>query len=140
MKLQSSFKRNNVQTKGHLTFQCNYHVVFCPKYRRKLLQNPAIEKRFKELAYEIAEQYEFEIVELEVMPDHVHALISCNPRFWIMNCLRKLKWITARKLREEFDELVRRAPSLWTHSSFIASVGEVELSTVQTYIQNQKNV
>ena len=112
-------------------------MIFCPKYRRKVLVDP-IDTRLKELFLQIAEQYQFSIMEMEVMPDHVHLLIDCNPRFGIVEAVTKLKGITSKTLREEFPVLKRKIPSLWTRSSFISSVGSVSLEVVKQYINDQK--
>jgi len=126
------------KTKNHLTFSCQYHVIFCPKYRRKVLVD-GIDKRLKEIFNEVAEEYEFTIEEMEIMPEHVHLLIDCNPRFGVMACIKKLKGVSSRKLREEFPELKSRIPSLWTRSAFISTVGSVSLEVVKKYIEEQKN-
>ena len=78
----------------HLVYDCKYHVIFCPKYRRKILVN-GLDELVKTVFRKIAEQKGFQIIEMEVMPDHVHLLISCNPRFGIMNCIRVLKRYSA---------------------------------------------
>lgn len=122
---------------SHLTYSCQYHVVFCPKYRRKVLTNDIV-PRLKELFIEISNRYDFTIVEMEVMPDHVHLLIDCNPRFGIMEAVRKLKGTTSNILRNEFPELKRKIPSLWTRSAFISTVGSVSLDVVKQYIEDQK--
>lgn len=127
------------KSKTHLTFSCQYHVIFCPKWRRRVLKNE-IEDRLKELCYQIAEQYDFKILEMEVMPDHVHILIDCNPRFGIMNVINKIKGITSRTLRNEFPELKSKLPTMWTRSAFISTVGTVSLEVVKKYIEDQKNV
>ncbi|QST02497.1 IS200/IS605 family transposase (plasmid) [Pontibacillus sp. ALD_SL1] len=137
--MEISTKEKGYKTSSHLTFSCQYHVIFCPKYRRKVLTGD-VEARIKELFEEISNQYDFEIVELEVMPDHVHLLIDCSPRFGIMNCVTKLKGITSRKLRDEFPTLKSRIPTLWTRSAFISSVGSVSLEVVKKYIEEQKSV
>lgn len=122
---------------SHLTYSCQYHVVFCPKYRRKVLTNDIV-PRLKELFIEISKRYDFTIVEMEIMPDHVHLLIDCNPRFGIMEAVRKLKGTTSNTLRNEFPELKRKIPSLWTRSAFISTVGSVSLDVVKQYIEDQK--
>ena len=122
---------------SHLTYSCQYHVVFCPKYRRKVLTNDIV-PRLKELFIEISKRYDFTIVEMEVMPDHVHLLIDCNPRFGTMEAVRKLKGTTSNILRNEFPELKRKIPSLWTRSAFISTVGSVSLDVVKQYIEDQK--
>ena len=126
-------------TREHITYLCNYHVVFCPKYRRKVLID-GIDVRLKEILLQVAEKYNFEITDMEVMSDHVHLIISCNPRFWIMNCIHKLKGISSKILRDEFSKLKTQLPTLWTRGSFINSVGSVNLETLKLYIENQKNV
>lgn len=122
---------------SHLTYSCQYHVVFCPKYRRKVLTNDIV-PRLKKLFIEISKRYDFTIVEMEIMPDHVHLLIDCNPRFGIMEAVRKLKGTTSNTLRNEFPELKRKIPSLWTRSAFISTVGSVSLDVVKQYIEDQK--
>ena len=122
----------------HLIFSCQYHVIFCPKYRRRVLTN-GVDARLKEIFYEVAKKYQFEIIEMEVMPDHVHLLISCNPRFGVMDCVTKLKGTSSRILREEFPFLTSKLPSMWTRSAFISTVGSVSLDVVKRYIEEQKN-
>ena len=125
------------KNRSHLIYSCQYHVIFCPKYRRKVLTN-GVDKRLKEIFINVANEYDFEILEMEIMPDHVHLLIDCNPRFGIMNCINKLKGTSSKILREEFSELKSKIPTLWTRSSFISSVGSVSLDTVKQYIEDQK--
>lgn len=124
---------------SHLTFSCQYHVIFCPKYRRQVLKD-GVDARFKEIAQNIAKEYDFRIIEMEVMDDHVHMIIDCNPRFGIASCVDKIKGTTSRILREEFPWLKKKIPTLWTRSSFISTVGSVSLEIVKKYIENQKTV
>ena len=122
---------------SHLVYSCQYHVIFCPKYRRKVLVD-GIEERLKEIFLDVANEYNFEIVEMEIMPDHVHLLIDCNPRFGIMNCVRRLKTISVNKIKKEFPRIKQKLPNLWTRSAFISSVGSVSLDTIKQYIEDQK--
>ena len=124
-------------TSEHLVYSCKYHVIFCPKYRRKVLTD-GIDDRLKEIFFEIAERHSFQIVDLEVMPDHVHLLIDCNPRYGIMNCVKDLKRESVSPIRNDFPHLKSRLPNMWTRSVFICSVGSVSLEVVKRYIQNQK--
>lgn len=124
-------------TSAHLVYSCQYHVIFCPKYRRKVLTGE-IEKRLSEIFVEVAQTYQFEIIEQEIMPDHVHLIVDVNPRFGIMEAVTKLKGISSRTLRKEFASLRTRLPSLWTRSAFISSVGAVTLEIVKRYIEEQK--
>lgn len=121
----------------HLVYSCQYHVIFCPKYRRKVLVD-GIDKRLKELILEKQNEYQYKILEMEVMPDHVHLLIDVNPRMGVYHVVNRIKGYTSRVLRAEFPELRKRLPTLWTHSKFISSVGAVTLEVVQKYIEDQK--
>ena len=130
-------KDTEYNTCTHLTYLCRYHVIFCPKYRRKILKDGK-DIRLKELFLETAEKHDFEIIDMEVMPDHVHLLISCNPRYGIIDCIKNLKYESARALYQEFPDIKRRLPCMWTRSSFVATVGSVSLDVVRQYIENQK--
>lgn len=137
MNLPSGQKK--YQEKDHLYFSCQYHVVFCTKYRRSVITE-GIEKRLQDLLLQISKEYEFTICETEIMPDYVHLLIDCNPRFGIMDCVRKLKGVTSRVLRDEFPTLKSKIPTLWTRNAFISTAGTVELEAVRQYIAEQKKV
>lgn len=119
--------------------KCIYHIVFCPKYRRKVLDDK-ISKRFKTLVRGRQKDWNFKIIEMEVMPDHVHILLQCDPEIGVNNLVAKIKGYTASQLRKEFPSLTTRLPTLWTRARFIASVGTVQIETVKKYIENQKNV
>lgn len=125
------------KSSSHLIYSCQYHVIFCPKYRHQILIN-GIDIRLKEIFLEIANEYQFDIIEMEIMPDHVHLLIDCNPRFGIMNCIKVLKGISSKQLRLEYYKLKLKSKVLWTRSVFISSVGAISLAVVKQYIENQK--
>jgi putative transposase len=138
MKLQRGSKE--YYSSFHLVYKCTYHVIFCPKYRHKILIGK-VETKLKELLYRIAYDYDFIIEELEVMPDHVHILIFCNPRYGIMQCVQNIKSITAKELFREFPFIKKKylwGGKFWSRSSFISTVGSVSLKTVKQYIENQK--
>jgi len=120
-----------------LVYSCQYHIIFCPKYRRKVLMN-GIDKRLKELILEKQKDYGYEVIEMEVMPDHVHLLLDINPQCSPVKVVSKIKGYTANILRKEFPSLKSRLPCLWTRSKFIATVGSVSLEVVKKYIEEQK--
>ena len=99
-----------------------------------------IDERLKTIFLETVQRHQFEITDLEVMPDHVYLLIDCNPRYGIMQCVKDLKRESASLLKKEFPQLTSRLPNLWTRSVFIASVGSVSLEVVKKYIENQRKV
>ena len=122
----------------NLLFSCQCHIIFTPKYRRKVLNNP-IDYRLKDLILLKQKEYNYEILELEIMPDHVHLLVDINPKISIHSVISKIKGYTSKILRDEFPSLKSRIPSLWTRSSFISSVGSVSLEIVKKYIEEQKS-
>ncbi|MFC5775561.1 IS200/IS605 family transposase [Ectobacillus antri] len=126
-----------VQSNSNITFDCKYHVVFCPKYRKKVLVNP-VDIRLKELFVEKANGLQADILEVEIMPDHCHLLISCDPQYGIHKIVKQLKGYSSRILRTEFPHLKSRLPSLWTNSYFVATVGSVTLEVVKQYVLTQK--
>lgn len=114
----------------------NYHFVFCPRYRRKVLVGE-VEKRFKELLQDICREIEVNIVALEVMPDHVHVFLNALPSISPSDIMAKVKGVTSRRLRQEFKHL-RHLPSLWTRSFFCSTAGNVSSETISRYISEQK--
>jgi putative transposase len=123
----------------NVVYSCKYHIVFCPKYRRKVL-NPPIASRLKDIIAEISTTLQVELIELEIMPDHVHLLVDINPSLGVSSFVSKAKGLSASLLRKEFPELKRKLPCLWTSSYFCATVGGAPLEIVKRYIENQKNV
>ena len=126
-----------MRSNNNVVHVCRYHVVFCPKYRRKVL-TPPVDGRLKTILAEQIERWGQELIELEVMPDHVHLLAGCDPQFGIHRLVKLLKGYSSHTLREEFPALKRRLPSLWTNSYFVATTGGVTLETLKRYVQNQK--
>ncbi len=126
-------------TDHSIVYSCQYHVIFCPKYRRPLLVD-AVAARLKELVLEKQGDYGYRVMGIDVMPDHVHLLLDVDPRIGIASVVAKIKGYTSHELREQFPWLKRRLPTLWTRSKFISSVGAVTLEAVQQYIANQKGV
>jgi putative transposase len=118
-----------------VVYSCKYHIVCCPKYRRKVLVE-GVDKRLKEIIQQTAAEFEATIIELEVMPEHVHLLGEVDPQFGIHRLVGYMKGCSSRLLRQEYSRL----PTLWTRSYFVATVGGAPLSMIEQYIENQKNV
>ncbi len=113
--------------------------MFTPKYRRKVLTG-VIETRLKELILEKQAEYGYEVLDMEIMPDHVHLLLDIIPKKGVETAVNMIKGYTSHELRKEFPSLKTRLPTLWTHSKFISSVGAVTLEVVKKYIEEQKSV
>lgn len=116
---------------------CRYHIIFCPKYRRKVLREP-IAERFRQIVMSMQNEQNFFVLGMEVMPDHVHMLLDIDPTIGVNVVVSRIKGKTAHILNREFPELTRKLPTLWTRSKFIATVGSVSLEVVKKYIEEQK--
>ena len=127
------------QTTRYSTYACEYHIIWCTKYRRSALSDE-IQARFKELVLESQGEYGFIVRALETMADHVHLLISIPPTENVSIMIGKMKGMTAKVLREEFPHLKSRLPNLWTRSYFVASTGGVTLESLKQYVESQKGV
>ncbi len=126
------YKSNN-----NVVYSCKYHVVWCPKYRRKVLVN-GVDTRLKELVISLCQEFSVELIELEIMPDHVHLLVDVDPQFGIHNLIKRIKGRTSRILRQEYQQLRTKLPTLWTNSYFVSTVGGAPLKIVKQYIESQK--
>lgn len=130
--------KQHFKSNKNVTYSCKYHLVWCPKYRRKVLTLP-IQNRLKEIVNEVATETGAEVLEIEVMPDHVHLLCEVDPQFGIAKFVRLVKGRTSRYLRQEFPELRSKLPTLWTNSYFLSTVGGAPLAVIKQYIEQQKN-
>lgn len=121
----------------NVMYSCKYHVVWCPKYRRKVLVDE-IEIRLKELIISRSNEIGAEIIEMEIMPEHVHLLIEVDPQYGINKAIRSIKGYSSHMLRKEFASLKTRLPTLWTSSYFVSTVGGATLEEIKKYIENQE--
>lgn len=115
----------------------NYHFVFCPRYRRKIFLIPNIEERFKYMVKFICNEMDIEIIAIECNKDHVHMFLNCLPTLSPSDIMQKIKGVTSRVLRDEFQEL-KKMPSLWTKSYFVSTECNVCSETIKKYVENQK--
>ena len=124
----------------HAVYDLKYHLVWIPKYRKSLLLG-SIEKRLKELFYEIAEEHGFEILEMELMPDHVHLFVSAAPRWAPGKIVRTFKAITSKIIFEEFPQVKKKlwGGHLWSAGYYAGSVGDkITAETIKRYIRHQR--
>lgn len=139
MDIELASPKKEYHSKHHVYFSCIFHVIFCPKYRRKVLR-AEIAERMKELIIEKQVEYGYKILAMEIMVDHVHLLIDCDVKLGIFKTVQWIKGYTSNVLRREFPELARKLPTLWTRGKFVSSVGSVNLEVIKQYIENQKHV
>jgi len=120
------------------TYNIGYHLIWCTKYRRRVL-GEAIQARAKEVLTVKAAELHLRIERMEVMEDHIHVFVKANPVDSPHHIIKHFKGITSFTLRKEFPELRRRLPSLWTRSYYCESVGHISESIVKKYIEDQKS-
>lgn len=135
------WKMNEYKSLSHCKYLVQYHLVWCPKFRYNVLKGN-VEEALKRILAEICAKYEYEILELEVMPDHLHIFVSAKPTIAPTDIVRTLKSISSIELFKEFPALKKfysRCGSLWVKGYFVSTIGKVSADTIQRYIQEQKS-
>jgi putative transposase len=112
-----------------------YHIIWCPKRRRKVLVGP-VHDRLKQIIQEVARERDWKIIRLAIQPDHVHLFIRANPYTLPSDIPRLITGRSSHDVRAEFSHL-RKLPSLWTRSFFLSTAGNVSQEIIQTYIERQ---
>ena len=120
----------------NMVYSCKYHIVWCPKYRRKVLVGD-IAIRLKEIIRQVAKEMQVEIIEMEVVEDHIHLLCEIDPQLGVNKFVKTVKGRSSKILRSEFPHLKSKLPTLWTNSYFVSTVGGAPLEVVKQYIENQ---
>lgn len=122
----------------HSVYCIQFHLVFCVKYRRKVLSTE-ISDRLKEIVLKTATSFDIKIIEQETDKDHIHILFASKPAVTLSKFINSLKSVSSRLIRKEFPEVkkVLWKDKFWSPSYFLASVGQVTLSDVKKYVQNQ---
>lgn len=128
---------NRWRSLNHAVYNCGYHIIWCSKYRRKVLVD-GISDRLKELLYEKSKEHGWIIETLEVSPDHVHVFIKATSNDAPIFIVSQLKGYTSFALRSEFSELKSRLPTLWTRNYYVETIGDVSEEIVKKYIEDQK--
>ena len=121
----------------HAAYNINYHFVFIPKYRRRVLVG-AVANRLDELIREKTTELGGEILNLTIQPDHVHMFCSFPPTMAPYQIMHRIKGYTAHVLREEFPHLNSRLPNLWTRSYLVVTVGGISDNDVVAFIESQR--
>jgi len=131
---------SNDQTLQHTEWECKYHVVFIPKYRRKVLYG-AIRRQLGEVFRRLARQKESEIEEGYLMPDHVHMMLSIPPKYSVAQVVGYIKGKSAIHIARQHGERRRNfvGHHFWARGYFVSTVGRDE-AVIRRYIRNQENV
>ena len=126
----------SLRSTSHAVYESKYHLVWCPKYRKRILIGP-IRDRVKEIFARIGEEFEFEIERCEAAEDHVHILLSFPPRYSISKVVAILKSISSSKIFSEFPEVRKKlwGGHFWEQGFFARTVGEqVTDDVIRRYI------
>ena len=126
------------KTLQHTEWECLYHIVFIPKYRRKVLYG-TLRKHLGEILRRLARQKECEILEGHLMPDHVHILISIPPKYAVAQVMGYLKGKSAIQIARQFGGTRRNftGQNFWARGYFVSTVGRDE-NVIRQYIQHQE--
>ena len=132
-------KENDLSYGRGYVYSLQYHLVWCTKYRKKVLQN-GLDQECKNMLHEIADEYKFQIVAMEVMPDYIHLLVDCKPQFYISDMIKIMKGNLARQLFLSHPELKRElwGGHLWNPSYCAVTVSDRSKEQVLTYIKGQQ--
>ncbi len=123
------------QSQAHVKWECKYHVVILPKYRKKAMYGRLRGK----ILGELCRQKEVELVEGRAMPDHVHMLLSVPPRYSIAMTIGYLKGKSAIRIHRDLSRVKGTlfGRSFWARGYCVSTVG-LDESTIRQYIQNQE--
>ncbi|MDF2956361.1 MAG: REP element-mobilizing transposase RayT [Candidatus Alkanophagales archaeon MCA70_species_2] len=127
---------SNYQHSRNKVYLIQYHLVWCPKRRKPVLVGK-IKERLEQIIYEVADELGIKVLKLAINPDHLHLFVSAYPTIPVHKIVKRIKGRSSRILRQEFPELLK-LPSLWTHSYFVATIGNVSKETIEKYIEAQK--
>ena len=121
-------------------YKLNYHLIFCPKYRKACL-TPSISTYLEKILNDLAKLKDSKILNLTIQPDHVHIFFECTPKIAPSMIVKTFKGISARYLLRDFPELKKQfyEGNLWSRSYFLASHGNCSSETIQKYIEDQKH-
>ena len=140
-KKRSKKRKINYKSSFYTKYLCQYHIIWCSKFRYPVLKNETRDKLI-EIIKDIADRYNYEIIEYEVMPDHIHLFIGAKPTVAPIDIVRTIKSISAIKMFKAFPKLKQfysKCGSLWSVGKFISTIGKVSENTIKKYIQEQTN-
>ena len=132
-----------IKRTSHAVYDTSYHLVWCPKYRKKIFNNRQIKERAEQLIRKICQEYNFELIEMEISIEHVHILLSFPPKRSIGEVVRIIKSISARELFRAFPSLKHKLWSgqLWEGGYFARTVGDrMTRDVIEKYIEHHREL
>ena len=134
-----TINKNGLSYGRGYVYSLQYHLVWCTKYRKKVLKD-GIDVECKEMLESLAQEYKFQILAMEVMPDHIHLLVDCRPQFYISDMIKIMKGNLARQMFLLHPELKKElwGGHLWNPSYCAVTVSDRSREQVLAYIEGQK--
>ena len=133
-------KLNTMRKESHTTYNINYHCVWIPKYRRRILQNPRIKEILTDIIKGRCEENDWQVLAFEIQPDHIHLFVSVPPKESISWVVKILKGNTALQLRRVFPALnAVHTKHLWAKGFFASTAGYISEDSVKRYIDEQEH-
>lgn len=129
---------NVYETLAHVQWECKYHVVIVPKYRKKILYGQ-VKQRVGQLLRMLAKQKEVEIIEGFVCKDHVHMLMSIPPKYSVAMIIGFMKGKSAIRIHQEFSTHYKNyhGKHFWSRGYFVSTVG-LDEERIKAYVRNQE--
>ena len=124
------------QSLSHVKWECKYHVIWCPKYRRKRLYSK-IRRRLGEIIHELCRQKGVELIEGHAQRDHVHLCLGIPPKYSVSSVIGFLKGKSAIRLHQEFSRAKNSGKHFWIRGYFVSTVGRNE-KMIRAYIRHQE--
>ena len=135
--MELSNQKKNYSTSGNIIYSCQYHILFCSKWRRKVLAGQVAE-HLRTLIEEKQEEFGYRLLGIDVTLDHVHLLLEIPPDESVGSVVKRIKGHTSHILRGTYPELRSRIPTLWTRVCFISSMGNVALNDIEVFLDEQR--
>jgi len=123
----------------NVVYSCKYHVVWCTKYRRKVLDDNVLQD-LNSIVKSICHKRDCNVIAFDAVDDHAHLLVEVDPQYGIHRLIKEIKGNSSRNLRLKYKNLRTKLPSLWTNSYFVSTVGGAPLDIIKQYVENQKKV
>jgi putative transposase len=130
---------SEIRSTGNAVYNLNYHIVFCPKYRRSILAG-SVENDLALIFGTICESNNWKLMAMEIMEDHVHLFVSAPPITSPATIVKLLKGVSARQLYLKHPELKKQLwkGHIWSSGYYIGTAGTVSANSIREYIRGQE--
>lgn len=121
-------------------YNIHYHIIWVTKYRRECFVTEQLVNDMKDILKKIAKINDIDIQEIEVMPEHIHLLVSFKPKYSVTDVVKNFKGSSARLFFQRYPNIKKDSfwgGKLWSSSYYVGSVGNMNKETIKLYIQNQ---